>query len=59
MMFLIIVLCVGAVYLFIKTYQKEMKDNAERKAKEVHKEEPVPVPTQEADRVEKAQKNQA
>jgi heme/copper-type cytochrome/quinol oxidase subunit 2 len=30
MMFLIVVLCVGAVYFFIKTYKKEMKEKAER-----------------------------
>jgi hypothetical protein len=30
MMFLIIVLCVSAVYFFIKTYRKEMRDKEER-----------------------------
>ena len=32
MMFLIIVLCVAAVYIFIKTYRKEMREKEERLA---------------------------
>jgi hypothetical protein len=32
MMFLILVLCVAAVYFFIKTYKKEMRDKEERLA---------------------------
>jgi flagellar basal body-associated protein FliL len=34
MMFLILVLCVGAVYVFIKTYKKEMREKAERRETE-------------------------
>ena len=30
MMFLIIILCVAAVYIFIKTYRKEMREKEER-----------------------------
>ncbi len=32
MMFLILVLCTGAVIFFIKTYKKEMREKEERKA---------------------------
>ena len=34
MMFLIVVLCIGAVYVFFKTYKKEMREKAERRAPE-------------------------
>ena len=34
MMFLIVVLCVGAVYVFFKTYKREMREKAERKVSE-------------------------
>jgi len=30
MMFLILILCVAAVYFFFKTYTKEMREKAER-----------------------------
>jgi uncharacterized protein YpmB len=32
MMFLILVLCVAAVFFFIKTYKKEMRERAQREA---------------------------
>ena len=34
MMFLIVVLCVAAVFIFFKTYKKEMREKALREAEE-------------------------
>lgn len=34
MMLLILILCVGAVYIFFRTYKKEMRERAGREANE-------------------------
>ncbi|HEY2847620.1 MAG TPA: hypothetical protein VGI80_07360 [Pyrinomonadaceae bacterium] len=54
MMFLIVVLCVVAVYFFIKTYKKEMREKAERLANKSKSEAVVNSPAASEDQVEKA-----
>jgi len=54
MMFLIVVLCVGAVYVFFKTYKREMREKAERRVKESTSEEITHSSTVKGDHVENA-----
>jgi hypothetical protein len=53
MMFLIVVLCIGAVYVFFKTYKKEMRDKAERQANESRAAEHEPSSVQSSEPAEK------
>jgi|GEM_PF-981202 len=53
MMFLIVVLCVGAVYVFFKTYKREMREKAERKVSESKTADLGPTVNQTSEPVEK------
>ena len=53
MMFLIVVLCIGAVYVFFKTYKKEMREKAARQASESKTAELAPTGNEAGEPVEK------
>jgi len=53
MMLLIVVLCVGAVYVFFKTYKKEMREKGERQGDERRGAEDEPTSVQSSEPAEK------
>ena len=42
MMFLIVILCIAAVYIFFRTYKKEMREKALRNEKKNESQNPEP-----------------